>query len=196
MKKFIALTLSLLMLCACTFAYAATVSSEEIAGILGSLSIVSGYPDGSLHLEDNVTRAQFTKIMVTASKYKNSVSTKSTTSPFKDVPYSDWAAPYVSVAVANGIISGYPDATFKPDQNVTLEEAVTVALNLMGYSSEDFGSSWPYGQLSMATNTGLLHDCSAQAGSAITRRDAMQIVYNMLTGNTKQGTAYIESMNY
>lgn len=197
MKKVIAIALIILSL-ATTFtnAFAADVSSEDIAEVMESLGIMNGYPDGSLHLSDKLTRAQFAKIMINSSAYKNSVSSKSTTSPFKDVKYSSWAAPYVSVAVSNSLIKGYPDASFKPDKNVTLEEAVTVALSLLGYTSEDFGSSWPYGQLSVATNIGLLKNTSATAGSEITRQDAMQIVYNMLNSNVKTGSSYIDSIGY
>lgn len=197
MKKVLAVALIILTL-ASTFtpANALEVSSEEIAEVMESLGIMNGYPDGNLHLGDKLTRAQFAKIMINASIYKNSVSSRSTTSPFRDVQYSSWAAPYVSVAVSNGLIKGYPDATFKPDKNVTLEEAVTVALTLMGYTSDDFGSSWPYGQLSVAANIGLTKNVSATAGTEITRQDAMRIVYNMLNSNTKSGTSYIDSTGY
>ncbi len=197
MKKIIVLTLIVLTFCT-TFAttYAAETSSDDIAQMMKSLNIMSGYTDGSMHLEDKLTRAQFAKIIINASPYKNSVSSKSTTSPFKDVPYSSWSAPYISVAVASKLITGYPDSTFKPDKNVTLEEAVTVVLNLMGYTSDDFGSSWPYGQLSIATNIGLLKNSSTQTGKEITRNDAMQIVYNLLNSNTKSGSAYVDSLGY
>lgn len=197
MKKVLAVALIILTL-ASTFtpANALEVSSEEIAEVMESLGIMNGYPDGNLHLGDKLTRAQFAKIMINASVYKNSVSSRSTTSPFRDVQYSSWAAPYVTVAVSNGLIKGYPDATFKPDKNVTLEEAVTVALTLMGYTSDDFGSSWPYGQLSVAANIGLTKNVSATAGTEITRQDAMRIVYNMLNSNTKSGTSYIDSTGY
>jgi len=197
MKKIIALTMIILTLCTSfNTTFATETSSEDIAETMKSLNIMSGYTDGSLHLSDKLTRAQFSKIIINASAYRNSVSSKSTTSPFKDVQYTSWAAPYISVAVSNKLITGYPDASFKPEKNVTLEEAVTVALNLMGYTSDDFGSSWPYGQLSVATNIGLLKNCTSQAGTEITRKDAMQIVYNMLNSNTKSGSAYIASLNY
>lgn len=197
MKKIIALTLIILTLCTpFTISYASEALSEDIAQVMKSLNIMNGYSDGSLHLNDKLTREQFAKIIINASQYRNSVSSKSTTSPFRDVPYYSWAAPYISVAVSNKLIIGYPDSTFKPDKNVTLEEAVTVALNLMGYTSDDFGSSWPYGQLSVATNIGLLKNCSAQAGTEITRQDTMYIVYNMLNSNTKSGSSYIDSLGY
>jgi hypothetical protein len=197
MKKVLAVALIILTLASTfTLANALEVSGEEISEVMESLGIMNGYPDGNLHLGDKLTRTQFSKIMINASAYKNTVSSRSTTSPFKDVQYSSWAAPYVSVAVSNGLIKGYPDATFKPDKNVTLEEAVTVALTLMGYTSSDFGSSWPYGQLSVAANIGLTKNVSASAGTEITRQDAMRIIYNMLNSNTKSGTSYIDSTGY
>lgn len=197
MKKVLSVALIVLILASIlTPANALEVSSEEIAEVMESLGIMNGYPDGNLHLGDKLTRAQFAKIMINASVYKNSVSSRSTTSPFRDVQYSNWAAPYVSVAVSNGLMKGYPDATFKPDKNVTLEEAVTVALTFMGYTSSDFGSSWPYGQLSLAANIGLIKNVSSSAGNEITRQDAMRIVYNMLNSNTKSGTSYIDSTGY
>lgn len=197
MEKIIVIVLIVLTLCIpLTTGYATEVSSENIEEAMKSLNIMNGYPDGSLHLNDKLTRAQFAKIIINASTYKNSVPLKSKTSPFIDVPYSSWAAPYISVAVSNGLIKGYPDSSFKPDKNVTLEEAVTVILAIMGYTSEDFGSSWPYGQLGAATNNGLLINCSAQAGAEITRKDAMQIIYNMLNSNTKDGVLYVQSLGY
>jgi hypothetical protein len=197
MKKMIAMVLLILSFTATvTCAYAEEASSDDIAGVMQSLNIMTGYPDGSLHLSDKLTRAQFSKMMINASRYKNSVSSRSTISPFCDVQYTSWAAPYVNVAVSNSLMKGYPDATFKPDKNVTLEEAVTVALNLLGYTRDDFGSSWPYGQLSTAVNIGLLKGVSSSAGMEITRGDAIHIIYNMLNGNVKSGTSYISAMGY
>lgn len=197
LEKIIAIVLIILTLCIpLTTTYAMETTSDDIEEVMKSLNIMSGYPDGSMHLNDKLTRAQFAKIIINASAYKNSVPPKSKTSPFKDVSYSSWAASYISVAASNGFIKGYPDSSFKPDRNVTLEEAVTVVLSVMGYESEDFGSSWPYGQLASATNNGLLKNCSAQAGAEITRKDAMQIIFNMLNGSTKSGASYIESVGY
>jgi hypothetical protein len=197
MKKIIVMSLIILTLLM-TFnnIYAIQASSDDIEETVKALNIMSGYTDGSMHLDNNLTRAQFSKIIINASKYKNSVSSKSTISPFKDVPYSNWAAPYINVAVSNGLINGYPNASFKPDKNVTLEEAVTVVLAVMGYGSDDFGASWPYGQINTAADLGLLKNCSAQTGQEISRRDAMNIVYNMLNSKLKDGSLYIDTLGY
>ena len=49
---------------------------------------------------------------------------------FKDVPKDHWAADYVKVVKAEGIMNGYPDATFKGDKPVTRYE-LAVALERM-----------------------------------------------------------------
>lgn len=176
---------------------AAAAGETEIADLLAGMSIMNGYPDGELRLEQAVTRAEFSKIAIAASPYKNQVASSMAVSPFSDVSYQHWAAPYVKLAVSNGLITGYPDATFRPDQTVVLEEAVTIMLKLLGYTSDDFGYSWPYGQVGLAQNIGLLDNISAGIGTELSRRDVMLLVYNLLTCSPKNSTAdYLESIQY
>ncbi|MEE0777112.1 MAG: S-layer homology domain-containing protein [Bacillota bacterium] len=47
---------------------------------------------------------------------------ESPVSSFKDVDPNAWYAPYVQAMVADGVINGYADGTFKPDSNVTRAE--------------------------------------------------------------------------
>ncbi len=200
MKQFKIKTVALL-LCFLTAlgisAFGATVNETEVANLLAQLSVMSGYPDGELRLEQPVTRAEFSKITIAASPYKNQVASALAVSPFSDVRYGHWAAPYVKLASSNGLVTGYPDATFKPDQTVLFEEAVTVFLRLLGYTNADFGYSWPHGQLGLAQNVGLLENLSVSAGSEMLRRDVMILTYNLLTCSPKGSTAdYLESIQY
>ncbi len=176
---------------------AATDNRQEIAGLLAKLSIMNGYPDGELHPENPVTRAEFSKIAIGASPYKNQVASYMAVSPFSDVSYSHWAAPYVKLAVSNKLITGYPDATFRPNQTVLLEEAATICLRMLGYSNEDFGYSWPHGQLGLAQNIGLLDGVTTKTGENMLRGDVMTLIYNLLTCSPKNGAGdYLESISY
>ncbi len=193
--KILLLTLCF-MLSLGTSVFAAS-GEAEIATLLSELSIMQGYPDGQLRLEQPVTRAEFSKVSIAASPYKNQVATGMSVSPFGDVSYTHWAAPYVKLAVSNGLMTGYPDASFRPDQTVLLEEAVTVFLRLLGYSDEDFGYSWPYGQLGLAENIGLLDNVQAGVGTALSRGNVMTLCYNLLTCSPKGSTAdYLENIQY
>ncbi len=196
LTKVAALLLCFFLLSGIT-AFGADTGEAEIAELLNQMSIMSGYPDGELRLSQPVTRAEFSKITIMASPYKNHVASGLAVSPFADVRYGHWAAPYVKLASSNGLITGYPDATFKPDKTVLLEEAVTVYLRLLGYSDEDFGYSWPYGQIGLAQNAGLLDNIEASIGTAMTRRDVMVLTYNLLTCSPKgMTTDYLEKIQY
>lgn len=193
--KILALLLCMLMLTSGT-AFAAA-SENDMATLLSKMSIMNGYPDGELHLDRSVTRAEFSKIAIAASPYKNQVASSLAVSPFSDVNYSHWAAPYIKLAVSSGLVTGYPDSTFRPDQTVLLEEAVTIFLKLLGYTNDDFGYSWPYGQVGLAQNLGLLDNVNATVGSALTRGDVMLLAYNLLTCSPKGSTAdYLEGIQY
>ena len=128
-----------LVLCMIMSSFTLTMAQEEHKGnleamkeIVSYFNIMKGDPDGNFRLSDNITRAEFTKVSVAASKYKDYVAPNAYISPFKDVKYTHWAAPYVKVALDNGIMAGYEDGSFRPDKNVTIEEIITVYLRLLG----------------------------------------------------------------
>ncbi|MBQ4518561.1 MAG: S-layer homology domain-containing protein [Clostridia bacterium] len=195
-SKILILAICMALLLPC-LSVSAVAGEQEIANLLASMSIMNGYPDGELRLEQSVTRAEFSKIAIAASPYKNQVASSLSISPFGDVSYKHWAAPYVKLAVSNSLVTGYPDSTFRPDQTVLLEEAVTVMLKLLGYTNDDFGYSWPYGQLGLAENIGLLDDMSATVGTPMSRRDVMLLTYNLLTCSPKNSVGdYLESIQY
>ncbi len=67
---------------------------------------------------------------------------------FTDLPGTSPYAPYVRIAVQNGWMNGYtPTALSGPTNAVTLEEAVTAILKLMGYKMTDLSGSFPNAQL-------------------------------------------------
>lgn len=170
---------------------------EAMKEIVSYFNIMKGDPDGNFRLSDNITRAEFTKVSVAASKYKDYVAPNAYISPFKDVKYTHWAAPYVKVALDNGIMAGYEDGSFKPDKNVTMEEIVTVYLRLLGYSDSEFGVSWPYGQISTAKDIGLCDDVEIVIGKTASREEVLKLSYNLLSTSPK-GSAndYISILNH
>lgn len=197
-KKSLAILLIAIMLFSMSLTASADVvyTSESAQTLLKSLNIMSGDQNGNMNLENNLTRAEFSKIAINASKYKNSVALGAKISVFKDCTYTHWAAPYVKVAVTNGVITGYPDGTFKPENNVLYEEAITVMLKLLGYTNDDFGNSWPYGQASLAANLGLSDNVVAGIGEYLTRQDVLALTYNTLIANKKDSnTAYISDVD-
>ncbi len=197
-KKIIAAMVAALMIaCSLPLAQAAEQSQETVIQIVGTLGIMTGDASGDLKLSSYLTRAEYAKILVNASTYKDSVASSSNVSPFKDVSYSHWAAGYIKTAAQNGWITGYLDGTYRPNNYLTLEEAVTAALKLLGYSGSDFTGSYPYGQLALYRSLGLSEKITATQGSYITRQDCMYLIYNILSAKTKDtGDIYITTLGY
>lgn len=203
MKKAIIYVMIMILTVSSTAVFAQGASSSydetlvKAESLVTQLEIMTGDTDGNMRLEDNMTRAEFTKAAIMASPYKSGVALNMPLSPYSDVPYTHWAAPYIKLASDNGLVNGYVDSTFRPEENILFEEAVTVALNFLGYTESDYGSSWPYGQISIADRIGLSDNISSGQGEAITRADAVILFYNLMNCNTNgTSTKYINSIGY
>lgn len=171
----------------------AVTSRDDAAQVLAALDIMTGDGSGNLNLSAPVTRAEFVKMLMAASPI--SVGDVTYVSPYPDVPSSHWAAPYVEAAVAAGYVTGYLDGTFRPSNTITLAEGVTMALRLLGYSSEDFSGSYPTGQMSMYKTLDLDDGITIGQNDTMTRQDAMYLFYNLLTVPSKTtGQPYLSSV--
>ena len=185
MKKIISFVLAAAMSLSTLPALADWNNDEDIMSLLSELNIMVGDDDGNLRLDDNVSRAEFAKIAVASSSYKDTVATGLKVSPFKDVTYTHWSAPYIKAAVSAGIAEGYVDSTFRPDNTVSYEEALTMVLKVLGYTTQDFGDSWPYGQMGLANSLEITKNVNAEQGEALTRRQVARLIYNTLDTKIK-----------
>ena len=179
------------------FPASAAESDSGAVQTIQALGIMSGDGNGNLNLSGNVTRAQFAAMLTAASSYKDSVSTEgSGYSLFKDVKSSHWASEYIRLALEQGWMTGYTDGTFRPDQTVKLEEACTAVLKLLGYDSASLAGSFPNAQLSKASSLGLRDQISLRQGETMTRRDCVNLFYNLLTAKTASGQVYATTLGY
>lgn len=88
--------------------------------------IINGYSDETFRPGNSVNRAEFLKMMYEAGG--DSIDSNIDL-PFPDVPENEWYAKYVKVAYENGIIDGYPDGTFKPENTINFAEASKMIAN-------------------------------------------------------------------
>ncbi|MDD4351530.1 MAG: S-layer homology domain-containing protein [Candidatus Gracilibacteria bacterium] len=105
-----------------------------------NLGVVSGYEDGSFKPERPVTRAEFTKILLTAAYKTIDDITAPAEGAFSDVKEDDWFYKYVYSAKELGYLGGYEDGTFKPDQNITRAEASKIVYQFL----HEFSANNPY----------------------------------------------------
>lgn len=175
---------------------AGAVSSSTAVEAIQALGIITGDSSGDLNLSSPVTRAEFVTMMTAASSYKDSIGEGSGVSLFKDVKSDHWASEYIKLAVEQGWMSGYVDGTFRPDNQITLEEACTALLKMLGYDSSTLAGSYPSAQLSKASSVGLRDDVDAVQGEALTRQDCVMLFYNLLVSDNSSGTVYGTTLGY
>ena len=151
---------------------------------LSNLGIINGYDDGTFKPEGPITRAEFTKMIVTALGRGDM---KTEPKEFSDVS-EHWARFNIKTAYDMGIINGFEDATFRPDQQVTYEQALKMVVCTLGYT--DFAEQkggYPTGYTSQAETLGLTKGVKNQKYSEPALRQVIsQVVYNALEIETRE----------
>lgn len=127
---------------------------------LGGNGIISGYPDGSFGSANNITRAEFSKLIVSA------FSIKAPSVSFSDVSENDWFYPYVSVLAGAGIIQGY-EGRFSPEDKISRQDAAVILYRI----STKLGCEY-YG----SANLGDINDVSLYATTAVRSLSANGII--------------------
>ncbi|WP_134685125.1 S-layer homology domain-containing protein [Brevibacillus migulae] len=136
---------------------------------LNYAGVLKGYTDGSFKPAKEVTRAEFAKIAVMAMGYtEEQVKLYNGTTAFKDIPADHWASGYINLAVDKGIIKGYPDHTFRANNQVKVSEALTVLVNGLKINVTASSSLWYQPYLLEANKVGI-YDTTETATANATR---------------------------
>ncbi|MBS3030440.1 MAG: DUF1565 domain-containing protein [Dolichospermum sp. DET50] len=98
---------------------------------LASQNIIAGFPDGSFKPNEPVTRAQFAAIINKA--FKPTATRAGIT--FNDVKSNYWAYTAIQTASSSPFLSGYPDLTFKPEQQIPRVQAIVALANGLGLTA-------------------------------------------------------------
>ncbi len=159
--------------------------------------VIGGYPDGTFQPDREVNRAEALKILLEGGKFEITTITTS----FPDVRADAWFAKYVGFAKTLGIVSGYPDGTFKPERTINRAEAMKMVLKAAQFSESVRGESTPFSDVpssawfypfvdeAYARN---LIDTSAQfdGGTNITRGDLAEMMYRVMALKEEGGTRF------
>ena len=152
------------------------------------LGVLDGYGDGTFRPGTVLNRAQFCKMAVYAMNGSSELSRYRTVTIFPDVKPSHWAAAYINMAAkGKDIISGYADGRFHPDRTVTVGQAVTILMRMLGYKDEDIGGIWPDSYMAEAATVGLTEGVSTNGSAGLTRAQAARLFLNLLRTQTKEG---------
>lgn len=195
LKKVISATAALAISASGVAAFAAsypdvadTASYKQAVDELSALNIVNGYEDGTFQPDKNVTRAEITKMVVTAlgdTVLNSAEAAKGRDTQFTDVPGTHWASGYISVGTssqAGNFINGYSATEFGPEDNVTFAQAMKMLVGALGYTyySEQNGG-WPNGYLSYGYKLGISDGVTGVTNDQqVTRAQVAQMIDNAL----------------
>ena len=164
---------------------------------------IFGYNDGTFRPDNNMSRAEAAAIFARLISEQKGEKT-SGKSNFNDVSKNEWYSDYIGYLSKYGIIKGYSDNTFRPNDNVTRAEfvAMTVRFNALfrdvkkdGYTVKytDVATNyWAYSDVAYAKHAGWLNgyaDGTFKGDNAITRAEVVTVV-NRATGR-KADESYI-----
>ncbi|CAH1202200.1 hypothetical protein PAECIP111891_02041 [Paenibacillus allorhizoplanae] len=165
--------------------------AKNVITELASRHIVTGTSSTDFEPERQITRAEFTALLVRALHL-----TDNGNSNFSDVSVSDWFYPEVSTAVKSGIVEGKSETTFAPEASITREEMVAMLMrayekqhnyaavpSVNAFDDEDAVSPWA---TTYVRNARALHLIEGREGNLFipkgvgTRAEASQVIYNFL----------------
>ncbi|WP_438350256.1 S-layer homology domain-containing protein [Paenibacillus sp. FA6] len=164
-------------------ANAPNAKAIELAAKLG---IIKGNADGSFHANATITRAEFATMLVRALGL-----TSEGDSSFKDIK-GHWAADTIATLKASGIINGYADGTFKPNQTITRAEIVAMLSKVMNTTIvkndkfNDVSGNWAEAEIATLSDMGIVKgsaDGSFKPNANATRSESLVMILRMLNAS-------------
>ena len=196
MKKFLSLVLALVMTMSLVTVSAGAQDfndSDELSGeqyeeavnVMSEMGIIDGYSDGDFRPQGTLTRGAAAKIIACMMLGKTTAEALGTSAaPFKDVPVGSTFAGYIAYCVESGLIDGYADGTFRPQNTLTGFAFLKMLLTALGYDStiEGYtGPNWTVNVMGRATQIGLIDGNDEFVGNqSATREEACLYAVNAL----------------
>ena len=202
--KVFAFTMSMVMVFSITsLAAFSDVSKEdsfhEAVSILSQLKILTGYENGTFKPGETITRAEFSAVICRLLGMGESVK-GNTGNSFTDVSSVYWANEYIYAVNMLGIVNGYGDGTFGPDNDVKYEEAVKMVICALGYNEKAAAlGGYPTGYIMVANQLGITMGTTQRVGNSengAARSTVAKLVFNSLTVPMMDQISFGEKAEY
>ncbi len=165
---------------------------------LSQKGIINGYPDGTFRPDGLISRAEFAAVLVRAKQLENVPISRPNL--FADVPPSLWAYRPIEIVAGEGLVSGYPGGVFRPNQDITRAEAMSVLVKaaniplpsvdqaeriLSAYNDANTVPQWAKPYVAAAIQSGIFarfpNGNQIDADKPATRADIAMLTNNMET---------------
>ncbi len=153
--------------------------------------VVTGQPDGTFKPDNKISRAEFATLVVKAFKLEEKAG-----KVFADTS-NHWAKSFISTANANGIVSGYSDTEFGPDDPITREQMAVMIVKAAKWQAAVGGkaftddakiSAWAKEAVVTASANGVIKgrpDGSFDPQANATRAEATVVISGAISGTIK-----------
>ncbi len=151
-------------------------------------SYIIGYPDGTVRPQGQITRAEVAAIFFRLLEDDSRMAYWDEGAAYSDIKAEDWYSTEVATLVKAGIITGYPDGTFRGDNPITRAELATIAtrfdkLTEGDASFSDIDGHWAEDYIIFAATKGWVNgypDGTFKPDQMITRAETMMLINNVL----------------
>lgn len=166
------------------------MTPESAALRLKGVGILKGDKNGNLNLKEAVTRAEAAMIMTRILGQEKAAEASMGVSSFSDMQ-GHWATGAVEVARVNGLIKGYPDGTFKPEEKVTYAQMTTMMVRALGAGQVvEKRGTWPMNIMNFASSNKLTDDVVASLNQPMLRGQVAILADNVIDAPLWEVTGY------
>lgn len=181
------------------------ITDDEALGLNNTdhFAYIVGYGNGEVRPQNSITRAEVAAIFFRLLEDDVRDANYTRQNKFTDVSNDAWYCSAVSTLSAMGIISGYPDATFRPNASITRAEfaAIATRFDVNGdktpVSFSDIAGHWAKDEIAVAANNGWVNgyeDGSFRPQNKITRAETMSLVNRVLNRRPETAEDLLENM--
>lgn len=165
---------------------------------------IVGYADNTVRPNNSITRAEVATIFFRLLNDDVRQENLSRSNSFTDVNHGDWYNTAISTMAALGILDGYSDGTFRPNEPITRAEFAAIAARFdenttSGSASfSDLTGHWAASEISKAYKNGWVtgySDGTFRPDQAITRAEAVTLINRVLERELPDGAALLDDMN-
>ena len=167
--------------------------AETYIDYLASEGLISGFPDGTFKPNQTLTRAQVSLIIT------NELGLNLESANFPDVAASHWANGHIGAVASQGIMVGYPDGSFKPDNPMTRAEVSSVIASAYNMTQTTTNSPftdltqshWAFSSVMALVDNHIISgypDASFKANNSMTRAEFSVVMSKTINPQFRQGS--------
>ena len=164
---------------------------------------IMGYKDKTIRPNNNITRAEVATIFFRLLTDESREYYWKESNDFKDIPDNYWACPAISTLTNAGILKGFEDGNFRPNEPVTRAQMATIIARFANLSEgtvsfTDIEGHWAQRAIELAAGNGWINgyeDGTFRPNDKITRAATMAMINRVLDRHVENVEDLLPDMN-